>query len=206
MFKLIPTDEKFFDMFSQSAALFRKGAGILREIAQDGSTLRQNAAKLERLEHDADQVTHEVLVRLDRSFITPIDREDIHRLALALDDCMDTMEAAADHMVLYGIKTITEPVKALSEHIEAQADQIVQMMPLVKSLKWDLVRPFCIEINRLENEADRVTRHALGDLFSGGMDTLDVIRWRDIYNFLEGTTDKAEDVAGIVEGIVLKHG
>jgi uncharacterized protein Yka (UPF0111/DUF47 family) len=206
MFKLIPTDEKFFDMFTQSAVLFRKGAGILREIAQDGSTLKANAMKLERLEHDADQITHEVLVRLDRSFITPIDREDIHRLALALDDCMDTMEAASDHMVLYGIKTIAEPVKFLAEYIEAQADQIVQMMPLVKTLKWDVVRPYCIEVNRLENEADRVTRNALGNLFSGGMDVLDVIRWRDIYNFLEGTTDKAEDVAGIVEGIVLKHG
>lgn len=206
MFKLIPTDEKFFDMFSQSADLFLKGAGLLREIARDNSLLKANAMKLERLEHDADQITHEVLVRLDRSFITPIDREDIHRLALALDDCMDTMEAATDHMVLYGIKETTEPVKFLAEYIESQAAQIVSMMPLVKKLKWDLVRPFCIEINRLENEADRVTRQALGDLFAPGIDVLDVIRWRDIYELLEGTTDKAEDVAGIVEGIVLKHG
>jgi len=206
MFRLIPTDENFFDMFHQTAVLFRKGAGILREVAADVGTLRENALKLERLEHDADQVTHEVLVRLDRSFITPIDREDIHRLALALDDCMDTMEAVTDHMVLYGIRTIPEPVKALAEYIEAQADQILVVTPLIKSLKWELVRPACIEINRLENEADRVTRNALGNLFAGGMDALDVIRWRDIYNFLEGTTDKAEDVAGIVEGIVLKHG
>lgn len=206
MFKLIPTDEKFFDFFSQSADIFLKGAHLLREIAGDNTTLKVNAAKLERLEHDADQVTHEVLVRLDRSFITPIDREDIHRLALALDDCMDTMEAATDHMVLYGITSMPEPVKFLAEYIESQASQIVRMIPLVKSLKWELVRPYCIEINRLENEADRVTRQALGGLFSGSMDVLDVIRWRDIYDLLEGTTDKAEDVAGIVEGIVLKHG
>ena len=206
MFKLIPTDEKFFDMFAQSAELFRKGAGLLRDISNDSSLIKENAMKLERLEHDADQLTHEVLVRLDRSFITPIDREDIHRLTLALDDCMDTMEAATDHMVLYGIKTIPEPFKALAEYIEAQAEQMVRMMPLVKSLKWELVRPHCIEINRLENEADRVTRQALGNLFAGGMEVLDVIRWRDIYDFLETTTDKAEDVAGIVEGIVLKHG
>ncbi|MBK8804056.1 MAG: DUF47 domain-containing protein [Fibrobacteres bacterium] len=207
MFKLIPTDEKFFDMFRQSAELFHKGAGLLREISLDSSLLKPNALKLERLEHDADQITHEVLVRLDRSFITPIDREDIHQLALALDDCMDTMEEAVDHMVLYGITTTTlEPVKHLAEYIEAQAAQILTMMPLVKKLKWDLVRPYCIEINRLENEADRVTRQALGDLFSPGIEVLDVIRWRDIYDHLEGTTDKAEDVAGIVEGIVLKHG
>ncbi len=206
MFKLIPTDEKFFDMFQQSAELFRKGTVLLREIAQDGAMLKANAAKLERLEHDADQITHEVLVRLDRSFITPIDREDIHRLALALDDCMDTMEAAVDHMVLYGIKTIPEPVSALAEYIEAQSKQILAMMPLIKTLKWELVRPYCIEINRLENEADRVTRQALGALFTPGIDILDVIRWRDIYDLLEGTTDKCEDVAGIIEGIVLKHG
>ncbi len=206
MFKLIPTDEKFFDMFQQSAELFRKGTVLLREVAEDCALLRVNAAKLERLEHDADQVTHEVLVRLDRSFITPIDREDIHRLALALDDCMDTMEAATDHMVLYGIKTIPEPVKALAEYIEAQSKQIVAMMPLIKTLKWDLIRPHCIEINRLENEADRVTRQALAGLFTPGIDVLDVIRWRDIYDLLEGTTDKCEDVAGIIEGIVLKHG
>ncbi|HNY30232.1 MAG TPA: DUF47 family protein [Fibrobacteria bacterium] len=206
MFKLIPTDEKFFEMFTQSANLFLKGAGLLREIAQDNSLIKTNALKLERLEHDADQLTHEVLVRLDRSFITPIDREDIHRLTLALDDCMDTMEAATDHMVLYGIEATTEPVKSMAEYIEAQAKQIVAMMPLVKKLQWDLVRPFCIEINRLENDGDRVTRQALGDLFSPGIDVLDVIRWRDIYELLEGTTDRAEDVAGIVEGIVLKHG
>ena len=206
MFKLIPTDEKFFEMFAQSAELFRRGAGVLREIAKDPATLRDNAMRLERLEHDGDQLTHEVLVRLDRSFITPIDREDIHRLILALDDCMDTMEAATDHMVLYGIHSVTEPMRHLAEYIEAQAEQMVRMMPLLKSLEWDAVRPFCIEINRLENEADRVTRHALGSLFAGGMDVLDVIRWRDIYGFLEGTTDRVEDVAGIVEGIVLKHG
>jgi len=206
MFKLIPTDEKFFDMFQQSAEIFYKGTGLLRELAADDSLLRTNAAKLERLEHDADQITHEVLVRLDRSFITPIDREDIHRLALALDDCMDTMEAATDHMVLYGIKTIPEPVRALAEYIEAQASQIIKMMPLIKTLKWELIRPYCIEINRLENEADRITRGALGGLFAPGIDVLDVIRWRDIYDLLEGTTDKCEDVAGIIEGIVLKHG
>jgi uncharacterized protein Yka (UPF0111/DUF47 family) len=206
MFKLIPTDEKFFEMFGQTADIIRKGAVLLREIAQDGSTLRENALKLERLEHDADQVTHEILVRLDRSFITPIDREDIHRLALALDDCMDTMEESADHMVLYGIRTMPEPVKFMAEYIEAQADQMVRMIPLLKKLDWDTIRPYCIEINRLENEGDRVTRQALGALFAGGMDALDVIRWRDIYIHLEGTTDKAEDIAGIVEGIVLKHG
>ena len=206
MFKLIPTDEKFFDMFQQSAELFKKGSGLMREISLDWNKLKENALKLERLEHDADQITHEVLVRLDRSFITPIDREDIHRLALALDDCMDTMEAAANHMILYGIKNIPEPVKALAEYIEAQASQIVSMMPLVKTLKWELIRPYCIEINRLENEADRVNRGALGGLFTPGIDVLDVIRWRDIYELLEGTTDKCEDVAGIIEGIVLKHG
>ena len=206
MFKLIPTDEKFFEMFQQSAELFLKGADLLCEIAQDSSTLKDNALKLERLEHDADQIAHEVLIRLDRSFITPIDREDIHRLALALDDCMDTMEAATDHMMLYGVKSLPPPAKALAQCIKAQATQIVLVLPLLQKLKWDLVRPYCIEINRLENEGDGITREALGGLFTPGIDVLDVIRWRDIYSLLERTADKCEDVAGIVEGIVLKHG
>jgi len=205
MFKLIPSDEKFFDMFEHSAELFHKGSLLLREAAADFSLLKDNAAKLERLEHDADEVTHEVLVRLDKCFITPIDREDIHRLALALDDCMDQMEAAMDHMVLYRIDHISEPVKGLAACLEAQATQIKLMMPLLKDLKWEAIRPYCIEINRLENEADRITRQALGDLFDGGFAPMDVIKWRDIYEMLESASDKCEDVAGFVEGIVLKH-
>jgi len=206
MFKLIPTDEKFFEMFERSAELFQKGTVLLKEMASDNSKLKENAAKLERLEHDADSITHEVLVRLDKSFITPIDREDIHRLALVLDDCMDTMEAAVDHMVLYRIETLPAPVMELAVCLEAQAAQIVKLMPHLKGLKWDAIKPYCIEINRLENEADRVTRKALGDLFDGQTSPLDVIKWRDIYEMLEEASDKCEDVAGVVEGIVLKHG
>jgi uncharacterized protein len=179
MFKLIPTDEKFFEMFERSAELFQKGTLLLKETALDNSKLKENAAKLERLEHDADSITHEVLVRLDKCFITPIDREDIHRLALILDDCMDTMEAAVDHMVLYRIETLPAPVLELANCLDAQAAQIVK--------------------------ADRVTRKALGDLFDGQTNPLDVIKWRDIYEMLEDASDKCEDVAGVVEGIVLKH-
>lgn len=205
MFKLIPTDEKFFEMFERSAELFQKGTLLLKEMALDNSKLKENAAKLERLEHEADSITHEVLVRLDKCFITPIDREDIHRLAQILDDCMDTMEAAVDHMVLYRIETLPPAVVELATCLEALAAQIVKLMPLLKGLKWDAIKPYCIEINRLENEADRVTRKALGDLFDGSRDTLDVIKWRDIYEMLEASSDKCEDVAGVVEGIVLKH-
>jgi uncharacterized protein Yka (UPF0111/DUF47 family) len=205
MFKLIPTDEKFFEMFEQTAEIFHKGTLLLKEMAGDFSLLKENASKLERLEHDADAVTHEVLVRLDKCFITPIDREDIHRLALILDDCIDTMEAAVDHMVLYRIDHLPSAVLELAVCLEAQASQIKQMMPLLKNLKWDAIKPYCIEINRLENEADRVTRKALGDLFDGVTPALEVIKWRDIYEMLEDASDKCEDVAGVVEGIVLKH-
>jgi uncharacterized protein len=205
MFKLIPSDDKFFEMFEQSAELFHKGSLLLKEFSGDFSLLADNAAKLERLEHDADNVTHEVLVRLDKCFITPIDREDIHRLALALDDCMDCIEAAMDHMVLYRITGVPEAVKGLANCLEKQATQIKEMMPFLKTLKWDRIKPYCIEVNRLENEADHITRQALGELFDGTRETLDVIKWRDIYDLLEEASDKCEDVAGVVEGIVLKH-
>lgn len=206
MFKLIPTDEKFFEMFHKQAVLFRRGAALMREIAEARVPLREGGKDISALEEEADRLTHEIFVRLDRSFITPIDREDIHSLALALDDCMDLLEAAVDHMVLYRIDAFPPPVKALAEYIEAQAAQMEKLTMALKTMEWEAIRPHCIEINRLENEADRETRQALGELFDGRLDALSVMKWRDIYDLLEGATDKGEDVAGIVEGIALKHG
>lgn len=206
MFKLIPTDEKFFEMFLMQADYFCKGAAVAREVANGTVDVKTGAARLAALESEADGVTHEILVRLDRSFITPIDREDIHALAHSLDECMDLVEAAIDHIDLYGIVEIPAPVKSMAEYIEAQAGQVRELVAKLPRLNWDAIRPHCIEINRLENEADKVTRQALANLFQGGMDALDVIKWRDVYKLFEKTTDMGEDVAGIVEGIALKNG
>lgn len=206
MFKLIPTDEKFFDMFQKQAEYLVKGSALVREIADGKVGIKDGAAKLSALESEADSLTHEIFVRLDRTFITPIDREDIHGLAMALDDCMDLMEAAVDHLDLYNIQIIPDPVRALAEYIDAQAKQVLELTRSLDKMKWEGIRPHCIEINRLENEADRVTRLAIAGLFTGGQEALEVMKWRDIYNLFESATDKCEDVAGIVEGIALKNG
>jgi uncharacterized protein len=208
MFKnLIPKNVKFFEMFSQCAKILEQGAKILSEMMSAGPAgIEEGARKLERLEHDADVLTHEILIALDKSFITPIDREDIHQLTVALDDCMDYMEAVTERMILYGLTEITPPMKGLVDVLVKQVDELNKVIPLISALKYEKIIPHCIEINRLENLGDRIAREAVAELFKGKKDPLEVMKWRDIYENLETATDMCEHVAGIIEGIVLKHG
>jgi predicted phosphate transport protein (TIGR00153 family) len=204
--KLIPNNNQFYKLFEQSAAFLEQGAATLTEAVANPDKAKEYAAKLERIEHDADELTHDILVALDKSFITPIDREDIHELVQALDDCLDTIESVTERMQMYQISTPTDPVKQLASIIRQQAIQIQAMMPLIPGFKYEKVIPYCKEISRLESVADKVTRDALGALFSGSTDPLTVMKWKDIYDDLETATDMCKDVAGIVERIVLKHG
>lgn len=204
--KLIPTEGKFFEMWGQGAKILLEGAKVLSEMASNQESIKNGATRLERLEHDADVLTHEILIKLDKSFITPIDREDIHQLTLALDDCMDFIEAATERMVLYGINEITPAWKNLVDVLVKQAEEIDKVIPLIAEFKYEKVIPHLAEINRLENMADKVLRGVYAELFNGQMAPLDVMKWRDIYDNLETATDKCEHVAGIIEGIVLKHG
>ena len=204
--KLIPNNNQFYKLFEQSAAFLEQGAATLTEAVANPDKAKEYAAKLERIEHDADELTHDILVALDKSFITPIDREDIHELVQALDDCLDTIESVTERMQLYRLSEPTDAVKQLASVIRQQAIQIQAMMPLIPGFKYEKVIPYCKEISRLESVADKVARDALGALFSGTIDPLTVMKWKDIYDYLETATDKCEDVAGIVERIVLKHG
>lgn len=204
--KLIPSDGKFFEMWGNGAKILLEGTKVLSEIASNAESIKNGASRLERLEHDADVLTHDILIRLDKSFITPIDREDIHQLTLALDDCMDFIEAATERMVLYGITELTAPWRALVEVLVKQADEINKVIPIIAQFKYEKVIPHLAEINRLENMGDKVLRGAYAELFKGDMNPLDVMKWRDIYDNLETATDSCERVAGIIEGIVLKHG
>jgi uncharacterized protein len=208
MFKnLIPKNVKFFEMFGQSAKILEAAAKVLSEMMDGGAdSIKSGAARLERLEHDADVLTHEILIALDKSFITPIDREDIHQLTVALDDCMDYMEAVTERMILYGLTEITPPMKGLVEVLVKQVAELNKVMPVISLLKYEKIIPHCIEINRLENLGDRIAREAVAELFKGDKNPLDVMKWRDIYDNLETATDMCEHVAGIIEGIVLKHG
>jgi predicted phosphate transport protein (TIGR00153 family) len=204
--KLIPNNNHFYKLFEKSAAYLEQGAATLTEAVANPDRFKEFATKLERIEHDADELTHDILVQLDKSFITPIDREDIHELVQALDDCLDTIESVTERMQMYRLAEPTDEAKQLASVIRQQAIQIQAMMPLIPGFKYEKVIPYCKEISRLESVADKVARDALGNLFSGSSDPLTVMKWKDIYDYLETATDKCKDVAGIVERIVLKHG
>jgi uncharacterized protein Yka (UPF0111/DUF47 family) len=204
--KLIPTNTKFFDLLEQSAAVLEKGGETFVEFVEHPERAADCAAKLERLEHDGDTLTHDLFVMLDKSFITPIDREDIHELAQALDDGLDKLESVAERMQLYTLTTRTDSTRQLASLIRQQTIQVHAALSLMPGFKYEKIIPHCKEISKLENQADRVGREAIVDLFRGASDPLMVMKWKDIYDYLEDVSDQCKHVAGIVERIVLKHG
>lgn len=204
MFRLIPREEKFFEFFDKAASNILDGAKVLVQMTheQDGD-LEKGWKQLEDLEHVGDKITHQIIRKLNRTFITPIDREDIHSLTVALDDVMDLIEAVAARMSLYKIKQPTEEARKLAHVILKSAEEIVKAISSLERL--DEVMEHCIEINRLENEADEVSREAIAGLFDKGHDPMDVIKWKEIYETMETATDRCEDVANIVEAVALKN-
>jgi uncharacterized protein Yka (UPF0111/DUF47 family) len=204
--KLIPTNTKFFDLLEQSAAVLEKGGETFVEFVEHPERAADCAAKLERLEHDGDTLTHDLFVMLDKSFITPIDREDIHELAQALDDGLDKLESVAERMQLYTLTTRTDSTRQLASLIRQQTIQVHAALSLMPGFKYEKIIPHCKEISKLENQADRVGREAIVELFRGVSDPLMVMKWKDIYDYLEDVSDQCKHVAGIVERIVLKHG
>jgi predicted phosphate transport protein (TIGR00153 family) len=202
MFSLFPREEDFFVLFRKQAALVREGCSQLLEMVTAFDRLEERARQLKEVEHRADVVTHEIFERLNRTFITPLEREDIHQLASNLDDVLDAVEAIGSRVLLFQVgKPPAEAVRMatiLTEcavQIEQAVDNLKQMNNLIS---------FTMEINRLENEADGISRQVTADLFSGKHDLLDVMRWKEIYGRLEGAADKCEDVANAIESIVVK--
>ncbi|HAM39943.1 MAG: phosphate transport regulator [Omnitrophica WOR_2 bacterium RIFCSPLOWO2_02_FULL_63_16] len=204
-FRLIPKDESFFDLFEQQAAILLEASGVLVEATERFETLAANAKRLERLEHDGDQLTHELMAKLNRTFITPFDREDIHQLVAALDDVLDLMEAVTERFILFKVQQIMAPAKEIAKVIQQQAQEIHRVIPKLRHMRHEQIMPHCIEINRLENVGDRLLRDAFAALFDGSPDPIAVIKWRELYELLETATDKGEDVANTIEGIVLKN-
>lgn len=203
MFRLIPREEKFFEFFEKAANNILEGAKVLVQMTDErGGDLQERWKRLEDLEHVGDKITHQIIRKLNRTFITPIDREDIHSLAVALDDVMDLIEASAARMSLYKIKQPTEEARKLAQVILKSAEEIVKAVSNLE--RMDNVMEHCIEINRLENMADEISREAIADLFDKGHDPMDVIKWKEIYETMEMATDGCEDVANIVESVALK--
>ena len=204
-FRFVPREESFFDLFEKVSTTLVAAAERLVEATERFESMAENAKRLERLEHDGDQLTHELMERLNRTFITPLDREDIHQLASALDDVLDLMEAVTERFILFKIQHIMPPAKEIAKVIQQQVQEIHRVIPKLRHLRHEHIIEHCIEINRLENVGDRLLREAFAALFDGTPDPILVIKWRELYEILETATDKCEDVANTIEGIVLKN-
>ena len=205
-FPFIPREEKFFDLFQASAENMVKAAQNLKEMVTEWEHVEGKVAEITELEHKGDTITHEIMSRLNRTFVTPFDREDIAQMAHSLDDVTDFIHSAADSMLLYKVARPGERAKELADIILQGTEEIEKVLPqLKKRIILSSVLKRCVEINRLENLADRVYRSAIAELFDDSTDMAHIIKWREIYAHMESATDRCEDVADVLEGVAIKH-
>ena len=198
-----PVDTSFYDLFAQSAQHLVEGAALLAEMLAEGSDREAVAQRMRDAEHAADESTHEIIRRVNKTFVTPFDREDIYSLASGLDDVMDFMEEAVDLVVLYGVDQLPSELAEQVEVLQRCADLTAEAMPRLQTMK-DL-EEYWIEINRLENAGDKTYRRILANLFSGEYEALEVLKLKDIVDALEAAVDAFETVANIVEQIAVKE-
>ena len=205
MIRLFPREETFLPQFARGAEVIVEAARVLDALAAGPVLDDERAAEIKRLEHQGDQIAHETFDLLNRTWITPIDREDIHVLVRNLDDVLDFIDAAAARIVLYRIASTTPELKKITSVIVQSAVAIQKAMGLLSDLKHSRqILDACVEINRLENEADTVAQLAIGRLFNDSKDPIEVMKWKEIYDIVEGATDRCEDVANTLEAIVIK--
>jgi predicted phosphate transport protein (TIGR00153 family) len=203
VFQVIPRERAFFGLFDRAAENAAEGASVLAALMDDTGAAHEVAARVKDLEHRGDDLTHEILATLNTTFVTPFDRHDIHHLAAAIDDVVDSQEAVADLLVLYGI---LEPVPEFRLQTEVLVRATRAVVEAVQSLQHlsDVDRPWA-EIKRLEREGDHIYRHAVAALYSGDYKAMDVLKWKDILDEMETAMDRCEDIANVVESIALKQ-
>ncbi len=204
MFGLIPKDEKFFAMFKEMTVNIVDGAEMLKEMLDTFEDPAGSQRRIKEVEHKGDQQTHEIIKKLNKSFITPLDREDIYALSGALDDILDLIDASAQRFVMYNVEKPTPEAKELAFLILRGAQTIHKAVSHMGG-KFEHIAEHCVEVNALENEADRVCREAISRLFDEEKDPIQLIKWKEIYETLEKATDKCEDAANILESVVLKN-
>ncbi|MEA2348755.1 MAG: uncharacterized protein QOG62_2542 [Thermoleophilaceae bacterium] len=199
----VPREREFFDLFEEAGANILRAADLLDQMLRGYPETAGLGRELLICEQEGDRITHDIVKLLNHRFVTPIDREDIYALASALDDVVDFAEEAADYLGLYKIEAPMEEAQRQAHILLQCGRQIAQAMPRMRGFKD--ISHYTIEINRLENEGDRIVREAMAALFEGGIDPMVVIRWKDIYERLEQSIDACEKVANILEGIVIKN-
>jgi uncharacterized protein len=203
-FRLIPREEKFYSDFQALAVELYGGAKLLEAMLAPDRPLWDKADAIKAVEHKCDSITHDVIQRLNRTFVTPLDREDIHELARSLDDVMDAIDAAAAVVRLYRLESVRYGARELAQIITAATAQIPPALDALEQHKGLITH--AVEINSLENEADRIHQEAVSRLFDDERDPIVVIKWKETLDFLEAATDRCEDVANVLEGVMVKHG
>jgi uncharacterized protein len=202
--RLIPREEKFYADFQALADELHRGAELLEQMLAPERPAWGKAEEIKEVEHKCDFITHEIIQRLNRTFVTPLDREDIHALARSLDDVMDAIDASATLVRLYRLETVRFGARQLAQIITASTRQVRLALDAMEKQKGVITH--AVEINRLENEADRTHQEAVSRLFDDERDPLTVMKWKETLDFLEDATDRCEDVANVLEGVVVKHG
>jgi hypothetical protein len=203
MFSLIPREVRFFDLFDRQSEHIIKAAAVLHEMVHHFADARAKAHAIKEIEHEGDLITHEIVRKLNTTFITPLDREDIHALATRLDDVLDFIEAVAERLVVYRIKEPTSASRAMAEVIVKMTHSMDRTIKCLRTMDPGF-HEHAVEVNRLENTADDLLRDSLAALFEEQGDPIEVIKWKEIYETMETVTDRCEDVANVIESIILK--
>ncbi len=203
--KLFPKEVDFFEIFDRASQNLTRAAGLLVSLMENFDNLEARAKEIYEVEQEGDILTHEVMKQLNKTFITPIDREDLHELAASLDDVLDLIWGAVDRILVFKIKESTNEAVSMSKDLLITTEVMHKAIQKLKEKNYSHVQEYCIEINRLENRIDRDFRDALGKLFDEIKDPILIIKWKEIYEHLEDASDKCEDVANVIESIVLKY-
>ena len=205
---LLPKEKRFFELFARQAELLAKAAERFQAMMTDYGKAETYALEIREIEHQGDQVTHEIFDRLNSSFVTPFDPEDIHALASALDDVLDEIEGVAARFLMFHVQAPTPTAVQLARVLVGAAEALrsaAGALDRVRREGREAVHPYVIEVNNRESEADELTRQALSELFRGDTPVLDVIRWKELYARLEHAADRAEDVGNVLENIAVKN-
>ncbi|OBR94798.1 MULTISPECIES: DUF47 domain-containing protein [Clostridium] len=206
MFAFTPKEDKFYEFFVQTANIAYTEAKLLLDFLNNLENSEENLKKLKEVEHEGDKKQHEILEQLNKTFITPIDREDIYAIANDMDNIIDYMESTASRFVMFNVNECTEDAISLSKMIVQCCKELIIIMEELKNMKTSKqLSKKIIEVNRIEEEGDVVSRKAIGDIFRKDIEVIDVIKWREIYQYLEDTLDACEDLANVIEGVVMKN-
>jgi uncharacterized protein len=204
--RLLPKETSFYDFFEEHARLTSSGCDEFLSMVSSSANLDAKAKRIKEIEHETDVITHRCVEALHKVFITPIGRDDIHRLIVRMDDIMDFVEAASERMALYEIREMTPEVRDLADTLTRAAKAVEEALKGLRDLKHPkAILEKCVDINRFENEADAILRRALARLFKEEKDPITIIKWKEVYEHLESATDRCEDVANIIEGVVLDN-